>query len=627
MNINLLYKQLFDINIYDYSLKVQRGLIDVEENHNKSWIQDLYCKNKNNMCKVALFYRGNNITYKELFCMVEHYACGFERLGLKKGMEVPMCMANCPEFIYAIMAINLLEAKVNCFGPFNEKYLIQIINSCDAPFIICTDDQYSKIVNAVNNSEKKKIVMFSLADSLINGEDPYIEHDKKYYDFKNRVSLLQKENDKIIGKKDFLCDVSYTIKKIEQYSMGNINSDFLITYSSGSTNSDKPKAIIHCNRSLIIMGRFQESDLSDLPKLENLIGEALIPTYSNTDIITSISDVLYKACTVALEPIYDKNFFVESMLINKPNYVSAPRNMIVHAMKKIYKEDKYRNFKMPYMMLLTSVGEPTSKGEERFINKMMKKTKCGVEKLPILFAPVPVSLGGGNCECGGMFFTPYRIYQNLLPQYFFRNKEIGLKPYFMVQTAVLGVNKEVLSVGKVGRLVVKTPTIMKGYKNNNREQTNFFIKDTDGNLWADCKVYASKDKNGTIKIYGRIGNELIISENKKIPLFKIGEVVERCFKKILSYEVVNVNNTIVIHLEFQPDSKVESIDTITKLNKKMVREFGYEVSKKIFYRVRTFKEGFESNACGKRNYNLLVEEGITDKCISPVFIGKNFRLF
>ena len=37
--------------------------------------------------------------------------------------------------------------------------------------------------------------------------------------------------------------------------------------------------------------------------------------------------------------------------------------------KKIYSDKRFTNFKMPYMMMLTSVGEPTSKGEEKFINK------------------------------------------------------------------------------------------------------------------------------------------------------------------------------------------------------------------------------------------------------------------
>ena len=67
--------------------------------------------------------------------------------------------------------------------------------------------------------------------------------------------------------------------------------------------------------------------------------------------------------------------------------------------------------------MLTAVGEPLSMGEEKFINKMLRKAECGVDRLPRPFAPVPVSIGGGDCERGGMFFTSYRLYRDLNPKF------------------------------------------------------------------------------------------------------------------------------------------------------------------------------------------------------------------
>ncbi len=624
-SIETYFKEQFDIDIKDYPQNVQQGLIDIEKNHNRSWTLDVYCKNKNNMEKRAIFYRGTTVTYQELFDTVEQYAAAFVGMGIKENMEVPMCMANCPEFVYVILALNLLNARMNCFGPFDMDYLTEIINECDSSFMICTDDQYPKISKAIDDSNVEKVIMFSLADSLPGGKDPYINLDRKYYNFKNHVSEFKKKDSRIIGRDEFLNFVGTKVRKIEEYSVGDINSEFLITYSSGSTNSNRPKAIVHSNRSMITMGRFQDRDLSDLPSTKDLVGEALIPTHSNTDVITSISDVLYKACAVALEPIYNRDFFLDSLSINQPNYVSAPRNMVVHAMKKLYGKPKYKDFTMPYMMLLTSVGEPTSIGEEKFINKMLKKAKCGVDKLPPVFAPVPVSIGGGNCECGGLFFTPYRKYQDLLPKYLFAGKRVELRKYHMVQVAILDEQGKKLIPEQVGRLVVKTPTVMKRYKNNVEATNDFFVKDTDGRRWADCKVYATMDKYGSIKMLGRMGNELILSGGKKIPLFCIGNVVERDYKNIMSYEVVNIDNTAVIHIEFQPGVEVDSKKCLMKLEEEIIKEFGEEVSEKICYRVRTFEDGFVGTGCEKRNYNALVAEGITKLCVKPVREGREIR--
>lgn len=609
-------KELFGIDFNRYSKKIQKGLTDVEVNHNRSWVVDLYEKNKNNLDTVALFYRGTKITYRDLFQNVEKYASALARKGVKKGSEVPMCMSPCPEFIYTIMAINLLGAKINCFGSFDKDYVTEIINGCDVDFIICTDDQYEKIKNSIDNSKINQIVMYSLTDSLINGEDPYIEIDKEYYDFKNRVFDYQQQNPNISSKQELLNLSEEEPKKISQYDKGNIDDEFLITYSSGSTNHKRPKAIVHRNRSLVTIGRFQDPDLSGLPEMKGLIGEMIIPTHSNTSIISSMSDVLYKGCTVALEPIYNPDFLLCSLAINKPNYISVSRNMIVNACKKIYSDERFKKFKMPYMMMLTAVGEPTSIGEEKFINKVMRDAKCGTAKLPFPIAPVPLSIGGGDCERGGMFFTPYRSLQDLNPKYSLNKGRCGLKVYGMVQLAILDKKGNKLANGQVGRLVAKTPTTMKYYKNNPKATNEFYIRDASGELWTDCNVYAVIEKYGTLEVLERIGKEIILEDGSKLPLYCIGKEVEKDTKHILSYEVVNVDNEIVIHVEFQPGRKNNVEKILMGIKQRVFKKYGIEVVDKIkCFRIRSFDEGFPYNASGKRSYQALLEEGISEKCI------------
>lgn len=620
-------KELFGIDFNRYSKKIQKGLTDVEVNHNRSWVVDLYEKNKNNLDTVALFYRGTKITYQELFEHVEKFASAFEKKGVKKGSEVPMCMSPCPEFIYTIMAINLLGAKINCFGSFDKDYVTEIINGCNTDFIICTDDQYEKIRDSIDNSKINQIVMYSLTDSLLNGEDPYIEIDKDYYDFKNRVITYQQQNPNISSKEELLTLSEANPKKIYEYDKGNIDDEFLITYSSGSTNHKRPKAIVHRNRSLVTIGRFQDPDLSGLPEMKGLIGEMIIPTHSNTSIISSMSDVLYKGCTVALEPIYNPDFLLCSLAINRPNYISISRNMVVNACKKIYNDKRFKNFKMPYMMMLTSVGEPTSIGEEKFINQMLRKAKCGTGKLPFPISPVPLSIGGGDCERGGMFFTPYRSLQDLNPKYSLNKGRCGLKVYGMVQLDVLDENGKSLPNDQIGRLVAKTPTTMKCYKNNPKATNEFYIEDANGELWTDCNVYAIIEKYGTVEVLERIGKEIILEDGTKIPLFYIGKEVEKDTKHILSYEVVNVNNEIIIHVEFQPGRKNNVEKILLGVKERVLKKYGPEVVDKIKgFRIHSFEEGFPYNASGKRSYQALLEEGISEKCFDVTYeLDKNYK--
>lgn len=612
-------KEKFHIDINELSARAQKGLNDVEENHNTCWVRDLYNKNRNNLDKTAIFYRGTKITYRTLFENAIRYAKVFEQKGIKKGSEVPMCMSNCPEFLYSIMGLNLLGAKMNCFGTFDNDYLKEIISDTDSSLLICTDDKYLAIKDALDASDKKEIIMFSLADSLKNGVDPYIELDKEFYDFKNKVALYSEFDKRIVSKENFLKDAGeITLSDIENYNYGDINTEFLITYSSGSTNSKRPKAIVHSNRSLITIGRFQDSDMSDLPTMKGLIGEAMIPTHSNTGIICSMSDVLYKGCTVAMEPIYHKDFLLPSFAINKPNYITVPTNMIVDAAKKIHSDQRYTDFKMPYMMMLTAVGEPTSPGEEKFINKMLRKSNAGSEKLPRPISPVPLSIGGGDCERGGMFFTPYRKFQDLLPQYLVSKDKCQLKKYDMVQLAILDEDDVPLPYGQVGRLVAKTPTQMIRYKNNDEATKDFYIQDHFGNWWTDCKVYARMERNGTVDILERIGNEFELENDTKVPLYKVGDTVAKDTKNVLSYYVVNNGDNVIVHVEKQPDSKKSMDKILYSIDKRIQKNVGKDISDKVVYRVRSFDEGFPRTACEKRNGNVLKTEGLSDKCVKPV---------
>ena len=66
------------------SKTAQEGINDILENHNWSWIRDIYERNKNGLDKIALFYRGKNITYNEFFQNVENYAKALKQMNIKK---------------------------------------------------------------------------------------------------------------------------------------------------------------------------------------------------------------------------------------------------------------------------------------------------------------------------------------------------------------------------------------------------------------------------------------------------------------------------------------------------------------------------------------------------------------
>jgi len=108
-------------------------LNDIEENHNHSWYEELYMRNIDNLDDIALFYRGNEITYEEMFRMMRVYAGVLQSNGITEGDEVPVCMSNTPEFVYLLGALSIIGAKINPFASdFLQDYILEIIRDCNS---------------------------------------------------------------------------------------------------------------------------------------------------------------------------------------------------------------------------------------------------------------------------------------------------------------------------------------------------------------------------------------------------------------------------------------------------------------------------------------------------------------
>ena len=456
---------------------------ELQEKHNHSWIEDILIRNKDNLNGPALYYRGTTISYEEMFENIIRVSKALIKMGVKQEDEVPMCVSNCPEMLYFLGALNLIGAKVNIFGAdFDKEYIREIVSSCNSNLLIATDDKYEEIKDILTGTNKDNKVIISLTDSLKDGKDPFASYDDRFYKFMNKVGKFQKEDNTILSFREFLIKAN-NYKGPLLTPKVQLEDEFIITYTSGSTKNGRPKAIVHTNSSLITMARFHDTDLSGLPEMRNIVGLAHIPPHSNTDLITSISDVLSQTCTVALEPIYDKDFFAYSLLINRPSFAPATRSFWIQGIKDFQEKEEFQGMKLPFLLIPASVGEATSLGEEKFINKGLRKLKAGSDKLPIITAPL--SMGGGDCEHGGLFF---KLYKALYDKISLSKEGHGLTPFQLTELAVLREDGTECKYGEYGRLVSTSPCTMKRYKDNPKATEEFFITDIYGRTWGDNNV-------------------------------------------------------------------------------------------------------------------------------------------
>ncbi|MGM9878386.1 MAG: AMP-binding protein [Bacilli bacterium] len=605
------------------SNKAKKVLDDIEKNHNNAYAVYMYLRNKssNSMDKTAIFYRGNNISYKEMYSKAFEYAKSLKAMGVKKGDEVPVCVNNIPEYVYLRMACSFIGATLHMLGPwFNQDYLKEILNNTGSDIMFVSDDNYYKIKNVIDESNIKNPIVISITDSLKKDKNnhpynPYEVLDRSFHSFENKVNEIKKNSLKeIINQEEFLlAGRNYKGNVLENTTLDDVSS---ITYTSGTTKPGCPKGVKQSNRSYITFARFKSSDVSEMPEMKNMRALNIIPPYAHTQ-LSGLSDVLFCNCTFCCEPFPSKEFFPYSLLINKPNYCPSPVGFWIHLGKEFRNNELFKDINMPYLMLPEVVGEELSPGEEKFLNKIAREHKFGVEKLPFPLSPVTFSIGGGTTEGGGLFTTLYRSLQEIKPKYYNKNYKLGLYPLKLSEVEVLNQDLEYCKLNEPGLLVVNSPGNMMGYTNDEDNKT-IYITDAHGKKWLNMVTLAYKsDPSGSIKMKGRFDDYTHLQDGSIFPYFKIEESVSKDTKNIMSCTVVrNPNNDIVIHIEPQLDTKKSINSIINSAAIRLSKEIPEEILSQIYFRFRDNEESFDMASSGKRNYSTLRNEMDYNKLIS-----------
>lgn len=576
--------------------KVNKALEDLQRNHNHSWYKEIMLRNKDNMDNFAIFYRGNEISYRKMQEISIKYAKALKAMGISKGEEIIACMANIPEVIYLMLAANKIGAIINFVcEEFDPECLRKNCYAGEKKVIFISDNCYEQLKMHIDMKEFEYCVIISLMDSLPKGKNPYKEYDSDYYDFNNHAQEIKKENSDILLLEDFLSFGKKYNGMLEENGIG-LDTEFTITYTSGSTKVGWPKAIIHTNRSYISIGRFHDPDLSLMPAMRNMRGLAHIPTHSNTDLVSSISDVLMQKCTVACEPIYNENFFGRSLIINKPGFVPATRGFWIRAMKNFELDEVLKGKKLSFIINAVAVGESMSRNEEKYINVCFKKLNAGRDMLPGILRPATISVGGGDCEHGGLFFT---LLKGTREKVF--KRDYGLVPFQLADLIILNEDGTECNYGEVGILAANSPCTMKEYRDDMESTLNFFVRDAYGRIWANCFVWAYMDKHGRIHMLGRAGSEIKLKNGYMLPMYKISNTVLHN-KDILSCETVTNGERIISYIEKYPGKKMMDEDAINnKIKKMVIQEYGKEVADIYSVQFLSNEQSFILTKSGKRN--------------------------
>lgn len=598
------------------SKKVKKVLDSIEKNNNNSWAMFMFERtlSVNAMDKVAILYRGNKITYAEMYAKAFEYAKSLKAMGVKKGDQVPVCISNVPEYLYLLLACSFVGATIHLVGSwFDKDYLKDILNKTDSKIMFLTEDKFEEISDIIEDSKIEKPILLSLGDSLMkdrNGKpfNPYQVLDGKTHVFESRFSEIKEKSSKpVINQNEFLeLGKDYKGEVLENVGLDDIST---ISYTSGTTVKGCPKGVKHSNRVYITVSRFKNPDVSGMPEMKDLITQYEVPVYSHTN-LSNVTDTLYCSCTYAAEPFAENDFFLKSLLINKTNYCQSPLGRWMHLGKELCKEEN-KDVKLTQLIMADVVGESCSPGEEKFLNRVSREHKFGTKKLPFPLSPVTISMGGGTCEGGGIFFTLFHDLQQKRLGLLSKKYSLGLMPVPMVDYEVLNLDGDYCKINEPGILVVNSPANMSGYTNENFNSFAYTY-DKYGKQWLTMGtlVYKADPKFGSIKMKGRVNDFVFLKEDHSIfPTYIIEEAISKDTKNVMSCAVVKLkDDNYVCHIEKQPNS-TKSMESILKsCAMRLKSSVPSEIYERIYFRIRNYEEGFPLAESGKRDFEELKHE-------------------
>jgi long-chain acyl-CoA synthetase len=108
------------------------------------------------------------ITYKQLKGYIESFATALVNLGVKKGDTIALILPNCPQYVVAYYAGNLIGAPVSGVNPtYKAMEALHQIKTIKAKIVICLDALYPEIYKPlIGNPENtvKTLIWTNIAD-------------------------------------------------------------------------------------------------------------------------------------------------------------------------------------------------------------------------------------------------------------------------------------------------------------------------------------------------------------------------------------------------------------------------------------------------------------------------------
>ena len=407
--------------------------------------------------RTALRFYGRDISYGELNEAIDRFANGLIDLGLKKGDRVGLFMQNCPQFVIGYMGVLLAGGVVVAFNPmFKQLELEHEINDSGLEILVGSDYLYPEILKIEKELALRKVILTSLGEYL------------------PRKPVLPVPAEAQSPKMDFpdTLDFSEFLKNASPEPVCRID-DFendlaLLQYTGGTTGTPKGAMLTHYNLGFATVATAYWFHMRN-----DDVSLGVTPFFHVMGMVVGMCAPLITGGKIAILSRFVPDTTAQAIEHYRCTYWTAATTMFVALLQlPDISEYDFSSFR-----LLISGGSPISVEIQNKVKDIAPNAFLGE--------------GYGLSECtsaGGV----------VSPLYAYRPGFVGIPQYSDVRIMDLETGNEEVPPNEVGEIIMKGPTVMKGYWQR-PEDTKDVLKDG----WLYTGDLGVMDEEGYVKVVGR----------------------------------------------------------------------------------------------------------------------------
>ena len=540
---------------------------------NMSLYEYVYEENKERQDNIAINYFNKKISYYELFENINTCAKALRSQGIRPGDVVSICMANTPEAVISLYAVNKIGAIANMIHPLSaEEEIKASLISTKSVMLIGINLTYKNVKNIIEDTSVYKTVIVSARDSM-----PKLLS-IGYYILEDRKVDTPRSNEKFIRWKDFMDKGNnYNAKVLVRTTK---DQPAVILHSGGTTGV--PKNILLSNGNINVVVGQAKISLPEIDDNDKML--TILPLFHCFGLVETLHFPLVTGGTVILIPKFDASRFDKLLIKYKPTIIPGVPTLF----EAMIKNKHMQKVDLSNVKYVVSGGDTLKEEKNHEVNKFLKAHNCHHK----------IVQGYGLTETsGGCVFATSGT--DILGS-------SGI-PLVGNDLKIIDIDtKEELSPNNPGEILISGPSVMLGYLDNEEETNKVLEKDSKGKVWVHTGDMGYINEDGILFFVQRIKRLIIVSGYNVFPSH-IEDIISK-HEAVLNCCVVGIPHPYKVQVPKAYIVLKENY-SIKKKKKKEIKEYceknlaKYMIPKEFVYRTSLPK-----TMIGKVNYRALEEE-------------------